>query len=106
MWPPNPLLHSDVDCERIVASQRARATYMTRQSAGVLIIGAGVAGLAAAQRLSGAGIHVTMVGARNPIGGRVFIHHDPLCPAPGSSTATRSESCRPARFGSTPSPVR
>ena len=37
----------------------------------VLVIGAGLAGLAAARRLANAGLHVTIVEARNRIGGRV-----------------------------------
>jgi len=43
----------------------------------VLVIGAGVAGLAAACQLAHAGIAVHIVEARDRIGGRVFTHLDP-----------------------------
>jgi monoamine oxidase len=42
----------------------------------VLIIGAGAAGLAAARDISAAGIAVTVLEARERIGGRVYTHHD------------------------------
>lgn len=42
----------------------------------VLIIGAGAAGLAAAQQLSTAGKQVTILEARERIGGRVYTHHE------------------------------
>jgi monoamine oxidase len=42
----------------------------------VLIFGAGAAGLAAACDLVGAGIKVTIIEARDRIGGRVYTHHD------------------------------
>jgi monoamine oxidase len=44
-------------------------------STDVLILGAGVAGLAAAGELASAGRHVTMVEARDRIGGRIFTLH-------------------------------
>ncbi|MBV9436453.1 MAG: FAD-dependent oxidoreductase, partial [Acidobacteria bacterium] len=43
----------------------------------VLIIGAGAAGLAAAARLSQAGLRVSIVEARDRIGGRVLTKHPP-----------------------------
>ena len=43
--------------------------------ADVIVIGAGMAGLAAASRLTNAGLHVALVEARNRIGGRVFTTH-------------------------------
>lgn len=48
----------------------------------VLIIGAGVAGLAAAVRLGESGIPVIILEARDRIGGRVFTQRDAVCDAP------------------------
>jgi len=48
----------------------------------VIIIGAGVAGLAAAAKLSEAGLTVTILEARDRIGGRVFTKRVPDCDAP------------------------
>ena len=47
---------------------------MTRTT-DVLIIGAGVAGLTAAHELCTAGLHVTILEARDCIGGRILTHH-------------------------------
>jgi monoamine oxidase len=43
----------------------------------VLIIGAGAAGLSAAIELSGAGLRVEILEARDRVGGRMFTRHDP-----------------------------
>jgi monoamine oxidase len=48
----------------------------------VIIIGAGAAGLSAAQRLASAGLSVTILEARDRIGGRIFMHRDPGFPSP------------------------
>src|SRR5690349_20893568 len=55
---------------------------LQRFSADVLIIGAGVAGLAAASVLSRAGVQVRIVEARDRIGGRIWTVHDPCTRVP------------------------
>ncbi|WP_421710224.1 hydroxysqualene dehydroxylase HpnE [Algihabitans sp.] len=51
---------------------------MTRDAARVHIVGAGLAGLAAAVRLSGAGVPVTLYEAAPRAGGRCRSYHDPV----------------------------
>lgn len=48
----------------------------------VIVIGAGVAGLAALQALDKAGLRVLMLEARDRVGGRIHTLHDPLCSLP------------------------
>ncbi|HEV8047919.1 MAG TPA: NAD(P)/FAD-dependent oxidoreductase [Terriglobales bacterium] len=48
----------------------------------VIVVGAGAAGLAAAVELGRAGLSVTILEARNRIGGRMFTQRDPVCQAP------------------------
>jgi monoamine oxidase len=48
----------------------------------VIVMGAGVAGLAAARELSGAGKQVCVIEARQRLGGRVFTIHDQASPLP------------------------
>jgi monoamine oxidase len=48
----------------------------------VIIIGAGAAGLAAAQALSDGGCSVLILEARDRIGGRILTHHDPAFGTP------------------------
>ncbi|MBV8881296.1 MAG: FAD-dependent oxidoreductase [Planctomycetaceae bacterium] len=55
---------------------------MLRAREDVLVIGAGAAGLSAARDLSLAGCRVTLIEARNRLGGRVHTVHDPLSPLP------------------------
>src|SRR5258705_4661012 len=50
--------------------------------ADVLVIGAGVAGLAAAHELSRAGVNVMVLEARDRIGGRIYTLHDESSPLP------------------------
>ncbi len=50
--------------------------------ADVLVIGAGVAGLAAARELTGGGLRAVVLEARSRIGGRIFTVHDPLVSKP------------------------
>jgi monoamine oxidase len=52
------------------------------QNRSVLIIGAGVAGLAAASKLAAVGVSVLVLEARERIGGRVFTKHDAALNAP------------------------
>jgi monoamine oxidase len=46
-------------------------------SADVIVVGAGAAGLAAAAELGRAGLRVTLLEARDRIGGRIFTQTDP-----------------------------
>ncbi len=55
---------------------------MAERDCDVMIIGAGVAGLAAAGELHRAGMRILVLEARNRIGGRILTRHDPLSPAP------------------------
>jgi monoamine oxidase len=50
---------------------------MTTESADVIVIGAGVAGLTAAKLLGKAGLHVLLLEARDRVGGRVWTIHSP-----------------------------
>ena len=55
---------------------------MNPLSGDVIVIGAGVAGLTAANKLSAAGLHVILLEARDRIGGRIHTVHDPSWPVP------------------------
>lgn len=55
---------------------------MARETAGVVVIGAGVAGLSCARRLSADGQRVTILEARDRIGGRVHTIREPGWPVP------------------------
>ena len=52
------------------------------EDAEVVVVGAGAAGLSAAAALGQAGLAVTVLEARQRIGGRIFTLHDPKCQAP------------------------
>jgi monoamine oxidase len=55
---------------------------MQGQTADVVVIGAGAAGLTAARILSAAGLQVTILEARDRIGGRIYTVPDAFVPAP------------------------
>jgi len=55
---------------------------MDRATADVLVLGAGAAGLAAAQELSQAGLRVIVIEARDRVGGRIFTQRVPGHPLP------------------------
>lgn len=55
---------------------------MEHSSIDVIIVGAGVAGLAAARVLRESGVEFAILEARERIGGRIFTRHDPLLPVP------------------------
>jgi monoamine oxidase len=55
---------------------------MEDETADVLVLGAGAAGLAAAAELSQAGLRVIVIEARDRIGGRIFTQHVPGHPLP------------------------
>src|SRR6266581_2781380 len=52
------------------------------QNPDVIILGAGAAGLSAAIELTRSGLAVSVIEARNRIGGRIFTLRDPVCDAP------------------------
>jgi monoamine oxidase len=60
----------------------AKEVQMEDETADVLVLGAGVAGLAAARELSQAGLRVVVLEARDRIGGRIFTQHVPGHPLP------------------------
>jgi monoamine oxidase len=68
---PSPTLPVGLtlDCNTVVAT-------LSMQDKPVIVIGAGIAGLAAATKLGQSGIPVTVVEARNRIGGRIFTQRD------------------------------
>lgn len=55
---------------------------LTREPVDVIIIGAGAAGLAAARDLSHKGLRLTILEARDRLGGRILTRRDPLSAVP------------------------
>ena len=55
---------------------------MSKRISEVVVIGAGVAGLACAQKLCEAGLRVTILEARSRVGGRILTVHPSLTNAP------------------------
>lgn len=55
---------------------------MSDERVDVVVVGAGVAGLAAARALCGAGLHVVVVEARGRTGGRIYTEYDAVHPLP------------------------
>lgn len=67
-------------------SELAQGSSKTEQSPDVIVIGAGLAGLSAANRLQGAGLKVLVLEARDRIGGRTWtIEHQGLALDMGAS---------------------
>lgn len=62
--------------------QERGAGFFMSEDSGVIVVGAGIAGLAAAAKLARAGVSVTILEARDRIGGRIFTRHDPAFPVP------------------------
>jgi monoamine oxidase len=67
---------------RTVRRPSAKLSVVSLYHHEVVIVGAGVAGLAAMHTLVRAGRSVLCLEARNRIGGRICTHHDPLLPIP------------------------
>ena len=65
----------------------------------VIVIGAGVAGLAAAARLAESGVSVTILEARDRIGGRILTYRDPASPIPIELGAEFIHGMAPEIFG-------
>ena len=66
----------------------------------ILIVGAGVAGLAAARELCAEGLKVIVLEARNRIGGRINTHLDQFPIELGADSFTESHErflCKPSR---------
>lgn len=66
---------------RFLASGLSKHIVMSKIT-DVIVLGAGAAGLAAAAELGRAGVSVTILEARDRIGGRMFTQRDPVCDAP------------------------
>ena len=72
----------DVDEAPHLSPEELRTTGSSATDVDVVVIGAGVAGLAAARELRAAHLNVTVLEARGRVGGRIFTYRDPAVAAP------------------------
>ena len=71
----NPMMNPSTNPMNAEGSKPSQGK--TRQDADVLVVGAGMAGLAAARRLAQGGLRVQVVEARDRVGGRIYTERSP-----------------------------